>query len=202
MLIFMLLPTYRMNSIKQGIDGSFSSLSTGSRGLLLSIPHKPPTQSRPNSKAFTFPPSQPDTVPVVQISTPQQQAFAVGVVQGIGSIPSPSLADTDLLVVLPHTVTLQPSTISKEDWKRRKNALIQAGRWSVALNYACNNSSGTSSAWRKKQESLLQSLTKEISAYPESDQFTLFFDSWLRAPESAKDICGRSRALLSMGLGL
>ncbi len=200
MLVFVLLPTLRMNSVEQSINESFATLPTIAVGPLL--PSVLPKQKQSEYASKSLFPLEEKAQPVWHAATPMQEAFAVGVAQGLRSVGIIDAADTALLNQLPDSCSLsRPANVSERVWKRRKNGLVQAGRWAVLLNQACKQSSGASSAFLAKQESVLDDLGKEITAYPEKDQYTFFFNSWRNAQGTEKDICGRANALLEMGLG-
>lgn len=201
MLVFILLPTFRIYTVEQSINGSFSTLEGITVGPLLPsvLPdHKASQPSQYESKSLF--PIKPKPQAVWKASTPMQEAFAVGVAKGLRNQGTIDSADAALLSQLPQSLSMSPSNVSPRVWERRKKALIQAGRLAVVLKLACDQSSGLTPSFLSEQESVLQTLAKEFNAYPEQDQFTFFFKSWHRAPAVEKDICGRARALLEMGL--
>lgn len=203
MLVFILLPTIRMSSLERNLENSFSSLSIPSIGPLLPMQQAQTPEPDYQSKSFTFSPTpQPATSFSWHPDNPQQQAFAVGVAEGMRALGLLDPEDVALYNQLPNAVTMQPSGVSEKAWQRRQKALLYAGRWAVMLKSSCSQPSGLSASFQNDQEGILESLGKEISAYPTRDRYTLFFDSWVTASGAEKDMCGRARALLAMGLGL
>lgn len=198
MLVFVLLPTLRMNSVEQSINEGFAALPDITSGPLL--PSVLPEEKQPEYASKSLFPLETISKPSWHAATPMQEAFAVGVAKGLHSLSALDSADTVLLGQLPGSISMNPANVSERAWKRRKNALVQAGRWAVLVNHACSQSSGASPSFLSKQEPILSHLTQEITAYPDKDQYTFFFDSWANAPEQEKDMCGRAKALLGMGL--
>jgi len=198
MLVFILLPTFRMNSVEQSITGGFAALPDITAGPLL--PSVLPEEKQPKYASKSLFPQETISKPSWHAATPMQEAFAVGVAKGMHSLSALDATDTALLGQLPGSISMHPANVSKRTWKRRKNALVQAGRWAVLVNHACSQPSDALPPFLSKQESVLSYLAKEITAYPDKDQYTFFFDSWVNAPEQEKDMCGRAKALLGMGL--
>ena len=190
LLVFMVLPTYRMHSIGRRIDNIFTALPPGRVASLLPSAQKTAQPSAVGRKSLDL---------SLLEQTSEDQAFAVGVARGMRSLTALEQGDAALLKRLPTEVTMQPVNVSTRVWTHRKNTLIQAGRWAVALRAACISSQPVSEGFLADQEVLMQSLARELQSCSEEDKYSFFFTVWSHAPGAEKDMCGRVKVLLEMG---
>lgn len=192
LLVFVLLPTIRSSRIDRNLEQSFSA-----RSLLLAPGVNDPVF---RSKSLNISRAQ---YPVPELGwvprNPQQQAFAVGVYEAAQGLEENGGSLRKKYAHLPDTVSMTPDGVSEKAWVRRQQALRQAGRWAILLASSCEQPALFSTSFWDDQKSILHLLDKEIEAYPERDEFSLFFESWVAQADG--DMCRKGKELLQTGFG-